>query len=288
MAEDPGKRPLGRGLSALLGGAAAEPRVEEGRPPRSVPIDSLHPSRFQPRRRFPEDALQALADSIRENGILQPLLVRRHPDQPGAWEIVAGERRWRAAQQARLHDIPVVVRELEDRAALEIALVENVQRQDLTPLEEAEGYRRLIEEFGHTQDALARQLGKSRSHIANMLRLLKLPDGVRRMLDEGQLSAGHARALIGLPNAEALARRAAAEDLSVRAIERLAAGGGGGQRRAAAPRRTDADTAQLERDLSERLGLKVAIAHGAGGGTLTIHYKTLEQLDGVIDKLSRS
>jgi ParB family chromosome partitioning protein len=290
MADEPGKRNLGRGLSALLGGAPPEPRDDDARSPRSVPIDALHPGRFQPRRQFPEEALDALAQSIRENGILQPLLVRRHPDKPGAWEIVAGERRWRAAQRVRLHEVPVVVRELADRAALEVALVENVQRQDLGALEEAEGYRRLIDEFGHSQEALARQIGKSRSHIANTLRLLKLPPAVRQMLEEGSISPGHARALIGAVNAEALARRAAAEDLSVRAVEQLVAGvraraGGSG---GAPKRRVDADTAALERTLAERLGLKVVIEHGAGGGTLTVQYRTLEQLDDVVARLSRA
>jgi ParB family transcriptional regulator, chromosome partitioning protein len=186
--------------------------------------------------------------------------------------------------------VPVVVRELADRAALEVALVENVQRQDLGALEEAEGYRRLIDEFGHSQEALARQIGKSRSHIANTLRLLKLPPAVRQMLEEGSISPGHARALIGAVNAEALARRAAAEDLSVRAVEQLVAGvraraGGSG---GAPKRRVAADTAALERTLAERLGLKVVIEHGAGGGTLTVQYRTLEQLDDVVARLSRA
>jgi len=293
MADEPGKRNLGRGLSALLGGAPPEARDDDARSPRSVPIEAVHPGRFQPRRQFPEEALEALAQSIRENGILQPLVVRRHPDRPGAWEIVAGERRWRAAQRVKLHEVPVVVRELGDRAALEVALVENVQRQDLGPLEEAEGYRRLIEEFGHSQDALARQIGKSRSHVANTLRLLKLPPAVREMLEAGAISAGHGRALIGAVNAEALARRAVAEDLSVRAVEQLVAGGPSGARRSPGggsrpARRVDADTAALERTLGERLGLKVVIEHGAGGGTLSVGYKTLEQLDDIVARLSRS
>jgi ParB family chromosome partitioning protein len=294
MADEPGKRNLGRGLSALLGGAPPEGREDDSRSPRSVPIEALHPGRFQPRKQFPEEALEALAQSIRENGILQPLVVRRHPEKAGAWEIVAGERRWRAAQRVRLHEVPVVVRELADRAALEIALVENVQRQDLGALEEAEGYRRLIDEFGHSQEALARQIGKSRSHVANTLRLLKLPPAVRQMLEAGTISAGHARALLGAVNAEALARRAVAEDLSVRAVEQLVAGAGSprGARSGGAgggpARRVDADTAALERTLAERLGLKVVIEHGAGGGTLSVHYTTLEQLDDVVARLSRA
>jgi ParB family chromosome partitioning protein len=293
MADESGKRNLGRGLSALLGGAPPEARDDDARSPRSVPIDAVHPGRFQPRRQFAEEALEALAQSIRENGILQPLVVRRHPDKPGAWEIVAGERRWRAAQRVRLHEVPVVVRELGDRAALEVALVENVQRQDLGPLEEAEGYRRLIEEFGHSQDALARQIGKSRSHVANTLRLLKLPPAVRELLEAGAINAGHARALIGAVNAEALAKRAAAEDLSVRTVEQLVAGGPSGAKRSTGgggrpARRVDADTAALERTLGERLGLKVVIEHGAGGGTLSVTYKTLEQLDDVVARLGRA
>jgi ParB family chromosome partitioning protein len=285
MAEEGGKRNLGRGLSALLGGAAVEPpREEVGRPPRALPIEQLHPGRFQPRRQFAEEAIEALAQSVRENGILQPLLVRRHPTQAGAWEIIAGERRWRAAQRARLHEVPVVVRELSDRAALEIALVENVQRQDLLPLEEAEGYRRLIEEFGHTQEALSQQLGKSRSHIANTLRLLKLPEPVRRLLDDGAISAGHARALLGAADPAGLAGRVAAEGLSVRATERLAAQVKPAARRRGAPP-PDPDIAALERDLASRLGLSVSVRARGESGSLTIRYETLEQLDEVLARL---
>ncbi|MFO1060239.1 MAG: ParB/RepB/Spo0J family partition protein [Dongiaceae bacterium] len=288
MADEGGKRSnLGRGLSALLGGAPEPPRDEAPRVPRALPIEQLHPGRFQPRRHFADEAIEALAQSIRENGILQPLVVRRHPGLAGAWEIVAGERRWRAAQLARLHEVPVVVRELSDRAALEIALVENVQRQDLLPLEEAEGYRRLIEEFAYTQEALAQQLGKSRSHIANMLRLLKLPEPVRRLLDEGTISAGHARALLSAADPAGLARRVAAEGLSVRQTERLAGGARPQPRRKASrqPAAPDPDIAALERELTGRLGLAVHLRSEGESGSLTIRYETLEQLDDVLARL---
>jgi ParB family transcriptional regulator, chromosome partitioning protein len=290
-------RGLGRGLSALLGdGPRAAPAALPARAPRHLPIGQLEPSPFQPRRNFDEAELAALAESIRTNGILQPILVRRHPSKPDLHEIVAGERRWRAAQLAELHEVPVVERELADREVLELALVENVQRHDLSALEEAEGYQRLIEEFGRSQDELARHVGKSRAHIANTLRLLKLPAPVKALLAEGKISAGHARALIGHAAAEALAGRVVAEGLSVRQVEALAAGEGGPQRRprgAAAPgvevlpkRTKDADTRALERDLAGRLGLQVDISHGATGGSLTIRYRTLEQLDEVIRRLN--
>jgi ParB family transcriptional regulator, chromosome partitioning protein len=286
MADEPGKRNLGRGLSALLGGAPPEARDDDARSPHSVAIDAVHPGRFQPRRQFPEETLEALAQSIRENGILQPLVVRRHPDKPGAWEIVAGERRWRAAQRVRLHEVPVVVRELGDRAALEVALVENVQRQDLGPLEEAEGYRRLIEEFGHSQDALARQIGKSRSHVANTLRLLGLPPAVKRQLEEGALTAGHARALLTAPDPTALAGEVVRRGLNVRATELLV------RRRTERPeprqrKPRDHDTVALERDLGASLGLRVSLSPNGRGGSLTLHYASLEQLDRVL-KLLRS
>ena len=288
MADEGGKRSnLGRGLSALLGGAPEPPRDEGPRVPRALPIEQLHPGRFQPRRHFADEAIEALAQSIRENGILQPLVVRRHPGLAGAWEIVAGERRWRAAQLACLHEVPVVVRELTDRAALEIALVENVQRQDLLPLEEAEGYRRLIEEFAYTQEALAQQLGKSRSHIANMLRLLRLPEPVRRLLDEGTISAGHARALLSAADPAGLARRVAAEGLSVRQTERLAGGARPQPRHKASrqPAAPDPDIAALERELTGRLGLAVHLRSEGESGSLTIRYETLEQLDDVLARL---
>jgi ParB family chromosome partitioning protein len=220
---------------------------------------------------------------------LQPLLVRPSPDKPGSFEILAGERRWRAAQRARLHEVPVVVRELGDREALEIALVENIQRQDLTPLEEATGYQRLIDEFQHTQEALATALGKSRSHLANMLRLLTLPAAVQALLAGGRISAGHARALIMAKDPAALAKRVVAEELSVRETEALAKAEhksvGTGKKKAVA--RKSADVISLEHELARLLGLKVAIAFNGKNGTMTIRYRSLDQLDEILKKLRR-
>jgi len=290
MSEESARRTLGRGLSALLGEAAEAPApAERTAGTRTVPIEFLQPSPLQPRQRFDEEQLRLLADSIRENGILQPILVRRRAGAPNSFEIIAGERRWRAAQLARLHEVPVIVRDISDREALELAIVENVQREDLTPLEEAEGYRRLIEEFRYTQDELSRHVGKSRSHIANTLRLLNLPAEVRAMLDRGELTAGHARALLNAPDPKALAAQVVARGLNVRQTERLAQGardGGTGQGTGSRPRK-DADTLALERDLSATLGLKVAITTHGSGGTLAIHYDTVEQLDDVLERLGR-
>ena len=280
------KRGLGRGLSALLGeGAGQSPAT---RAQRQLPIGQLEPSPLQPRRHFDAGELEALAESIRANGILQPILVRRHPSKPDIHEIVAGERRWRAAQLAKLHEVPVVVRELANREVLELALVENLQRHDLSALEEAEGYHRLIEEFGLAPEDLGRQVGKSRAHIANTLRLLKLPEGVKNLLIEGKISAGHARALLNARDGLALARKVIAEDLSVRQTEALAARSGVTRRRkkSAAPAK-DADTRALERDLARVLGLKVEISHGSSGGSLIIRYRSLEQLDDIIRRLNR-
>ncbi len=282
------KRSLGRGLSALLG-EGAEPALP--RSARQLPVEKLEPNPLQPRRRFDEDELESLAASIRANGILQPILVRRHPAKPDRHEIVAGERRWRAAQRAGLHEVPVLERALTDREVLEMALVENVQRRDLSALEEAEGYQRLIAEFGRSQEDLAEEIGKSRAHVANTLRLLKLPEEAKAMLVEGRISAGHGRALLAALDPVALARRVVAEDLSVRQTEALAALRGIARRprKAAAPK--DADTRALERDLARALGLEVEIAHGgAGGGSaggrLTIRYRSLEQLDEVVRRLN--
>lgn len=292
MSEAP-KRGLGRGLSALFGEEAPEPAAAPASAPpaapRNLPVEKLHPGAYQPRRQFDEESQNALVESIKAQGILQPLLVRRHPTIADAYEIVAGERRWRAAQAAQLHEVPVIVRELGDRETLEIALVENIQRQDLNPLEEAEGYRRLLEEFSHTQEDLARVVGKSRSHIANSLRLLTLPDPVRTMLQDGRLTAGHARALLNAGDPAGLAEEVAKRGLNVRQTEKLAklakegAAGGG---KASAPAAKLADTAALERELTALLGLKVTIAFDGQGGALTIHYRTLEQLDDVLRRLS--
>jgi ParB family chromosome partitioning protein len=282
----PRRRGLGMGLSALLGNSHdGFPAPAEGS--RTLPIEFLRPCALQPRRRFAEDDLAALAESIRNRGVMQPLLVRRAPNGDEVYEIVAGERRWRAAQMAGAHELPVVIHELSDRAALEVALLENVQRQDLSPLEEAEGYRRLIEEFEHTQEALASALGKSRSHIANLLRLLGLPAEVRAHLEHGELSAGHARALLGSRDPVALARIVISEGLNVRQTEALVRADG--QTRARARSRQmakDANTRALERDLSRRLGLTVRLRPKKAGGTLQIAYRSLDQLDGLIRRLS--
>jgi ParB family transcriptional regulator, chromosome partitioning protein len=280
------RRPhLGRGLAALFGeaeGAApADPAMQ-----RRVPIELIRPGSFQPRQRFAEAELDALAQSIREKGILQPLLVRPIVGEDTDFELVAGERRWRAAQRVGLHEVPVIVRPLADPEALEIALVENLQREDLSPLEEAQAYSRLMEEFGRTQASLAEAVGKSRSHVANTLRLLSLPVPVRRRLDEGELSAGHARALLGARDPVALAAEVVRRGLNVRATENLV------QRRSAMPQSTrrprDADIIALERELAAALGLRVTLEPRKRGGTLTLHYASFEQLDQVLRLLRAS
>ncbi len=288
MIDDGKRRGLGRGLSALLGD-------EEGAPegaPRTIRIDLLHPGRYQPRHQFDPAAIETLAQSIREKGVLQPLLVRHHPSLTGEYEIIAGERRWRASQVAQLHEVPVVVREIDDREALEIALVENLQRQDLSALEEAEAYQRLMDEFRHTQEAVAQAVGKSRSHVANTLRLLELPLTVKRLLGEGKLTAGHARALLGTEDPVVLANEVVRRGLNVRQAERLAKRGKiKSSARQASPRpfpdSKDADTRALERELSMVLGLIVSIDPTGTGGTITIRYQTLEQLDDVLRRLSQ-
>ena len=277
------KRGLGRGLSALLGEEKAIPEAGAKGELR-LRIDQIRPGRFQPRRNFGDETMKSLVDSVIAQGILQPILVRPYPGKPGEYEILAGERRWRAAQKARLHEVPAVVRDLGDRAALEIALVENIQRQDLTPIEEAQGYKRLIDEFKHTQEELAAALGLSRSHVANTLRLLSLPDAVQKMLGDGRLSAGHARALVTAHDPLALAKTIIEWEMNVREAEGLVkTERGHGARKKAAPR--NADIVALERDLGRSLGLKVSIAHGKKGGTLTIRYLSLDQLDEVLKKL---
>lgn len=304
MAEDK-RRKLGRGLSALLGdqGVAAAAAVVEGAaaladdsvpPPsglRNLAVAQLKPGKFQPRRQFDEAAIADLVESVRTKGVLQPILVRPHD---GMYEIIAGERRWRAAQRAQLHEVPVIIRDLTDKEALEVALVENLQRQDLTALEEAEGYRRLVEEFSHTQEELARAVGKSRSHVANMMRLLALPGPVKEMLDQGQLSAGHARALLTAADPVGLARQVVDKQLNVRQTEKLAGGEGvpagkpGKGKSQGKLFDKDADTAALERDLTEQLGCKVVLTSSGKGGELTIHYSSLEQLDDILSRLSRT
>jgi ParB family chromosome partitioning protein len=284
MSEDVSKRRLGRGLAALIGEMDQPVPVGETRPTinpdRTVPIEFVARSPKNPRRYFDEAELQDLAGSIRQHGIVQPVVVR--PVGTDRYEIIAGERRWRAAQLAGLVQIPVIVRDVDDRTALELAIVENVQRADLNPLEEALGYEQLIAEHGYTQNDLGEIIGKSRSHVANSLRLLKLPDPVRDMLAEGSLSAGHARALVSTPDPVALAKTIAQKGLSVRDAEKLAQNHIKAQQ---APLPTevreakDSDTIALERSLSDRLGLSVSINHKGGGGQLKINYKSLDQLE---------
>jgi ParB family chromosome partitioning protein len=292
------KKHLGRGLSALLGNDSAVVAATSAEAPatqvagqRMLSIELLHPGKYQPRGHFNAQALEDLAQSIRSNGVLQPILVRAHPSKgKGQFEIIAGERRWRAAQLAQLHDVPVVEKELSDRDALEIALIENIQRQDLNPLEEADGYFRLMQEFDYTQEALAERVGKSRSALANMLRLRELPVPVRNMLNDGRLSAGHARALLTCADPVAVANEVVAQGLNVRQTEKLAQEYKPGHLLKAvkakkAPKEKDADTKALERDLALKLGLKVEIDFDGKGGKVTLHYKNLAQLDGVIAKL---
>ena len=279
---------LGRGLAALLGESASQRGPSTTQGTTTIAIDLLEPGPHQPRRAIEPASLEELAASIRTRGILQPILARPHPERSGRFQIIAGERRWRAAQLAGLHDVPALVRTLGDSEAMAASLVENLQRQDLNPIEEAEGYRRLIDEFGLTQEALAQAVGKSRSHVANTMRLLNLPPTVIGEVRQGALSAGHARALLGHPEPAKAALAVIARGLSVRQTEALTAHAA--QPTDAPSERSrptkDADTIALERTLAERLGLKVAIAFDGKGGTLRIHYRTLDQLDGLIALLN--
>jgi ParB family chromosome partitioning protein len=284
------KRGLGRGLSSLLGEAAREQPIstEAARAAgvQTLPVGQIVPNPDQPRRHFDEDALNELASSLKVSGLIQPIVVR---PKGSIYEIVAGERRWRAAQRAQLHDVPVIVRSLSDAETVELAIVENVQRQDLNAIEEAEAYQRLIKEYGHTQDALGRIVGKSRSHVANLLRLLDLPLLVREAVADGRLSMGHARALITAADPEELAREVMARGLSVRDTEALARGPKPKREREPVPiaaGSANADILQLQRQLGDQLGLKVAIQHGEKGGAVTIAYATLDQLDMVCQRLS--
>jgi len=292
------KRPhgLGRGLSALLGDVAREEPVAPAMPSastkaiQSIEVALIQPHPEQPRRHFDDGALAELADSIGKRGVIQPIIVRPHG---GGFQIVAGERRWRAAQRAQLHRIPAIVRDFDEAETLEIALVENIQREDLNPIEEAEAYRKLIADFNHSQEALGRLVGKSRSHIANLMRLLDLPAPVQQQVVEQKLSMGHARALIGAPDCEALARTVESKGLSVRDTEDLVRRAKKGE--GAAPRARsvvpsngkDADIEALEQHLADILGVKVDISHGeGGGGTLSLRYSTLDQLDMLCQRLS--
>jgi len=292
------QRGLGRGLSALLGDTptrtpAATPIIErptEGYRAPEQPIDLLVRNPDQPRRIFTEGDIDDLAASIKEKGVLQPILVRPAPGQPGKYQIVAGERRWRASQKAGLHSVPVIVRELDDLEVLEIGIIENVQRADLNGIEEARAYKVLMERFGRTQDALAQVVGKSRSHIANMLRLLALPEVVQDHVLQGHLSVGHARALVTAQNPEILAEKIIADGLSVRQAEALVRDEQAGPPKVAVPRvkpAGDADTLSLEQDLQEALGLKVKLDDKGGKGELRLSYATLEQLDEVCRRLMK-
>jgi ParB family chromosome partitioning protein len=286
---------LGRGLSALLGNEAVEiPKTNAsdgngaaGQGFSLMPIEFLVQSPLQPRRVFAQDDIDALAKSIKERGILQPILVRPNPLNADEYEIIAGERRWRAAQIAQLHEVPVIIKELNDEEVLEVALIENIQRADLNALEEALGYRRLIDDFDHTQDSLATALGKSRSHIANTLRLLVLPDGVKKLLANGAISAGHARALIGAVNPKGVADEIVKRGLNVRQVERMVrASKDEPQTSAPKSKEKDSDTLALERSLSDVLGLNVEIDFNGSGGKVSVKYKTLDQLDDIIRRLS--
>lgn len=287
------RRGLAKGLSALLADVDTDAwKRPGGAMPRTVPVEFLRPGTTQPRRHFPKAAIDGLAESIKLKGVLQPLIVREDSQKPGAYEIIAGERRWRAAQAAKIHEVPVVIRALSDREALEVGLVENVQREDLTPLEEAAGYRRLMDEFDHRQEDLAAIIGKSRSHVANTLRLLGLPDGVKTLIDEGKLSAGHGRALLAADDPAGLAAVVVAKALNVRQTEglvrRLQAGPTppkGPSKRP--PVTTDANTVALERNLGDLLGLAVSIDHSSPGGTVTIRYGNLIELNDLLKRLGQ-
>jgi ParB family chromosome partitioning protein len=278
------KKRLGRGLAALIGDDTSEEAVvQDIRSLRHMPIDLIHASPNNPRKHFADADLDDLATSIREKGLLQPIVVRPRAD--GEYEIVAGERRWRASQRAGIHEVPVLIRELNDGEALEIALIENIQRSDLNPLEEARAYGLLLEQFSYTQQQLADSVGKSRSHIANTLRLLTLPEEVRKHIEDGALTAGHARALVATDSPSALAAQIIKLGLTVRQAEELSRGNGPAARRSAKPPK-DADTLAIERQLTEALGLKVDIVRRGEAGSLTVHYKTLDQLDDVCQRLA--
>lgn len=293
------QRGLGRGLSALMADVGDDARTSatggSKRPDLMVPVEKVQPNPDQPRRSFDQELLQDLANSIAEKGVIQPLIVRPNPRREGEYEIVAGERRWRAAQMAKLHEIPVLIRDFNDTEVLEVAIIENIQRADLNPVEEATGYNQLMHKFGHTQEKLAEVLGKSRSHIANSVRLLNLPEEVLAYVREGKLSSGHARALITADDPAALARQVIQKNLSVRETEKLVKTGignifneGGATAKPRKAAEKDADTKALEGDLSANLGMKVAINHTAGeeNGQITISYDSLDQLDRLCGLLS--
>lgn len=308
MAKTEAKRGLGRGLSALfdddeedyqpLAQQKAPAQANDARSAEAAPakpsrpeldIDQLQPGTFQPRLTFDDATLETLSESIKTHGLLQPILVRARKDQPGKYEIIAGERRWRAAQKANLHKVPVIISTLDDSQALEVALVENLQREDLNPIDEAMGYQRLMAEFDRTQEEISKILGKSRSHIANMVRLLNLPDKVQNYLREGKLTVGHARALVTVNNPQALADEIVSKNLNVRQAEALTAQKGGTLKRKLTTAHKDTDTLALENDLSNMLGMKVIIETKADGrsGDLRVQFKSLDQLDELIHRLSK-
>jgi ParB family transcriptional regulator, chromosome partitioning protein len=291
MAEESTRSRLGRGLASLIGDMGAETNIaasERVRSQRRVPIELLRPNPRNPRRDFPDAQLDELASSIKERGIIQPIAVRPVRGPSDAYEIIAGERRWQAAQRAGLHDVPVVVLDVTDVEALALAIVENVQREDLNPLEEATGYQSLISEFKYHQDEIAKVVGKSRSHVANMLRLLKLPEFVKSAIRSGQLSAGHARALIGHPEPERIARQIIERGLNVRQVEALIRDQGKSQSQGRQPRQKNADTIAMEKQVSDALGLAVTVDHGNNGGAVHIKYRSLDQLRDVVRRLVRA
>jgi ParB family chromosome partitioning protein len=297
MAEESTRSRLGRGLASLIGDMGAETNnaapntttSERVRSQRRVPIEFIRPNPRNPRREFSPAQLDELANSIKERGIIQPIAVRPVRGANDSFEIIAGERRWQAAQRAGLHDVPVVVLDVSDVEALELAIVENVQREDLNPLEEASGYQALIDEFKYHQDEIAKVVGKSRSHIANMLRLLKLPEFVKAAIRTGQISAGHARALIGHPEPDKLAQQIIARGLNVRQVEALVREEGkGGSSPEKPPPKKEADTVAMEKRASDALGLTVTIDHRANGGAVHIKYRSLDQLEEIVKRLDRA
>ncbi|ABA03362.1 chromosome segregation DNA-binding protein [Nitrobacter winogradskyi Nb-255] len=289
MADEARSR-LGRGLASLIGDVGGEAaHAERPRVQRKVPIEFLSPNPRNPRRTFSDVELAELSDSIKQHGVIQPIVVRPVKGMQDRFEIIAGERRWRAAQSAGLHEVPIVPVDVSDHVALEIAIVENVQREDLNAMEEAQGYHALANEFNRTQDDIAKIVGKSRSHVANMMRLTKLPDDVRALIASGELSAGHARALIGMPDPSTAAKRIIAEGLNVRQAEALAHEDGAAERKPQKARadkaRKDSDTLALEKRVSDALGLAVTVDHKDPGGVVQIRYRDLDQLDEILKRL---
>jgi ParB family chromosome partitioning protein len=275
------KSRLGRGLASLIGDApVTQARIPPEGEQRMVPIEQIRAGKLNPRKTFKEDELAELADSIREKGLVQPILVRPEPGSSSSYEIVAGERRWRASQRAGLHSVPVIVRDLADQEVLELAIIENVQRADLNPIEEAAGYHELIERYAYTQERLAEVIGKSRSHLANTLRLLKLPITVQTMVEDGKISAGHARALVGREDAEVIAKKIIDSQMNVRDVEALVQAGTESVQTTRRVRDKDADTKAFEKELADMLGLKVEIRRGSGeSGLLQIKYGNFDQLE---------